>query len=61
MNIQINPEMWNSLSRVQKRAVAETIRVEKRPLFKDMGELSAWMSTLAATAAVVAFATLLLK
>jgi hypothetical protein len=61
MNAKIYPEVWNTLTRVQKRAIAENIHLEKRPLFHDLGEVAAWISTLSATAAVIGFAFILLR
>jgi len=61
MNVQVNPEVWNTLTSVQKRAIAESIHVETRGLFQDLGELAAWASTLTATAAVICFTAILLQ
>jgi len=63
MNTRINPELWNSFSPVQKRAVAENLVIEApRFLGKiDLVEVAAWTSTIAAAGAVIAFASILLR
>jgi hypothetical protein len=61
MKTSINPELWNSFSQVQKRALAENILVENKGYFSDLSEVAAWLSTLAAAAALVAFTTILLR
>jgi hypothetical protein len=55
MNTRIDAEIWNTLSRVQKRAIAENIVLDERPR-TDRGELAAWAGTLALSAAIVGFA-----
>ena len=61
MKTSINPEMWNSFTEVQKRAIAENILVEKQGLFQDMGEVAAWLTTIGAAAVVIAFTTIVLR
>jgi len=61
MKTSINPELWNSFTEVQKRAIAENLLVEDKGYFSDLGEVAAWLSTLGATAALVAFTTILLR
>ena len=61
MNVTINPELWNTLTPVQKRALAETVRVQPTKRAVDFGEVIAWSTTVAAALAVIGYATLLLK
>ena len=61
MKTSINPELWNSFTEVQKREIAENLLVEKQGLFSDLGEVAAWLSTLGAAAAVIAFTTIALR
>jgi hypothetical protein len=61
MKTNINPELWNSFSETQKRALAENILVEEKRYFNDSAEVAAWLSTLGAAAAVIAFVTILLR
>jgi hypothetical protein len=62
MNTKIDAEIWSSLSRVQKRAIAENITVDETttPRF-DKGEIAAWASTLALSAAIIGFALIALR
>lgn len=59
MKTNISPALWNSLTRLQKHVVAENMTVEKTG--PDYGEIAAWASTLAVSAGVVTFATILLR
>jgi hypothetical protein len=61
MNVIINPELWNTLTPVQKRAIAESVRVQPTRRKVDFAELIAWATTLAATLAVITCAKLLLR
>jgi hypothetical protein len=61
MKTSINPELWNTFSEVQKRAIAENILVEKKGAFSDLTEVAAWLSALGAAAAVIGFTTILLR
>jgi len=61
MKTNINPELWNSFTEVQKRAIAENLHVEKKSMFSDVGEVAAWVGTLGAAAAVIAFTTIALR
>jgi hypothetical protein len=61
MNVKINPEIWNTLTPVQKRALAESVHTLPASRRWDLAELAAWGTTLAATFSVVCFATLLLR
>lgn len=59
MKTNISPALWNSLTRLQKHVVAENMMIEKSG--PDFGEIAAWASTLAVSAGVVTFATILLR
>jgi hypothetical protein len=59
MNVKINPALWNSLTRLQKHVAAENMIVAKAG--PDFAEIAAWLSTLAVSAGVVAFAAILLR
>ncbi len=61
MNTKIDAEFWNTLTRVQKRAVAENLAVEPVEAKSDVSEFAAWASTLAVAAAVVAFTLILVR
>jgi len=61
MNTKINAEIWNTLTRVQKRAIAENLAVEPGAAQHDVSEFAAWASTLAVAGAVVLFALILLR
>jgi hypothetical protein len=61
MKTNINPELWNSLSPMQKREIAENLLVEEQGFFSDFGEVAAWVSTLVGAAAVIAFTTIVLR
>jgi len=62
MNTKIDAEIWNSLSRVQKRAIAENIAVDEPASSRyDLGEIAAWAGTLALSAAVVGFALIAMR
>jgi hypothetical protein len=60
MHIELKPELWNCLSAVQKRVVAESIDVKSTPRSVDVSELAAWVLTLAAAGVVFGFASLLM-
>ncbi|HTB62753.1 MAG TPA: hypothetical protein VK737_04115 [Opitutales bacterium] len=57
MNTKIDAEFWNSLTPLQKRVAAENLTVETR----DYGEILAWASTLALSAAIVAFTLIIVR
>ncbi len=59
MNVKINPALWNSLTRLQKRVLAENMIVAKPGW--DIAEIAAWASTLAISAGVAMFAAILLR
>jgi hypothetical protein len=61
MKTYINPELWNSFSDRQKRALAENILVEKQGIFSDLGEVAAWLCTLGGAVAAIAFIAILLR
>ena len=61
MNVNINPELWNTLTPVQKRALAESVHVQPARRAVDFGELIAWATTVFAVLAVIGCATLLLR
>jgi hypothetical protein len=61
MNVKINPELWNTLTPVQKRALAESLRAEPLGRRLDIAELAAWITTFAAAVAVASCAALLLR
>ncbi|MGA2052807.1 MAG: hypothetical protein ABSH19_05795 [Opitutales bacterium] len=61
MNVKINPELWNTLTPVQKRALAESLHDEPPARRVDFAELAAWITTFAAVVAVVSCAALLLR
>jgi hypothetical protein len=60
MTVKINPELWNTLTSVQKRAMAESVHVEPRRFRLEAGELAAWATTLAAAFGVISLAALIL-
>jgi hypothetical protein len=60
MNTKIDAQIWNSLSRVQKRAVAENMLVEENS-HADKNEIIAWVGTLALSAAIVGFAIIAMR
>jgi len=60
MYVKVIPEVWNTLTAVQKRSLAENVQFDHRPRV-DMAEVAAWASTLLAAAAVIGFAFLLLR
>jgi hypothetical protein len=61
MNTKIDAEFWNTLTRVQKRAVAENLAVAPVAANGDVSEFAAWASTLAVAAAVVVFTLILVR
>ncbi len=61
MNVIINPELWNTLTPVQKRAIAESVRVQPAKRAVDFAELIAWGTTVAAGLTFIGYAALLLR
>ncbi len=61
MNTKIDAQIWNSLSPVQKRAIAERITVEDTTSRFDKSEVAAWVGTLFLSAAIVGFALIALR
>jgi hypothetical protein len=59
MNVKIDPQVWNSFTPVQKRAIAESLEVNPGLFGLDLTEIAAWATTLLATGLVAVFATLL--
>jgi hypothetical protein len=60
MYVKINPELWNTLTPVQKRALAESVDAAPARTVVDFAEVIAWATTLAATMAVVCGVTFIL-
>jgi len=60
MYVKVIPEVWNTLTAMQKRSLAENVQYDDRPRV-DLAEVAAWASTVLATMAVVAFAAILLR
>jgi len=61
MNTKIDAEFWNTLTRVQKRAVAENLAAEPAATQSDVSEFAAWASTLAVAGMVVLFTLILVR
>jgi hypothetical protein len=61
MNTKIDAQVWNTLSPVQKRAIAARITVEEPATRFDKSEVAAWVGTLFLSAAIVGFAVIALR
>ncbi len=60
MHIELKPEVWNCLTPVQKRVMAENLDAKSLRPGVEGGEVAAWVVTLAAAGVVFAFASLLM-